>query len=583
MGTGIDLVKGLFELHFGTSGFLDGKLIFLNRIAGEDRTDEIVVEGSVLGIMRFDIPTKGFKLDLQLDGARVLAPIATSGIVHLTRVKGHLKGRNISGGDVGEVIGEFDEGDPLVVMAGNLICAGVARTSSDLIEASKVAVKVRDTGKGRIRLPRRDLTWSDMVSCNDHHISSMESRAISDVRSYMGNSRGKELTVSFSGGKDSLACYGIAKKAVGPVTLLFANTGLEFPETVEYVREFARRNQEELVEGCPETTFWEQFPSFGPPAKDFRWCCKVCKLAPITGMIESRYPNGVITLVGNRVYESFARARIGFVERNPFVPGQTNLNPIREWRAVEVWCYIWREGLDYNPLYDMDFQRIGCYLCPSCLASEWESTRTIHPDLHKEWEEMLLEWSRENGADDRFVEHGFWRWKNLPPKMRDLAERMDICLPEVSSDRLELRMVRGASPCSAGGYSVEGVLSVPTERDFSAVVEALKALGDVRYSEEYQIALVRRGEATLKVFGGGQLTAIAPTSVEAEELFELGARSVLRGKLCSECGICVRSCPVDAIELSDGPRVNEDRCTHCGKCIQACVVAHYFDKLVAGN
>ena len=85
--------------------------------------------------------------------------------------------------------------------------------------------------------------------------------------------------------------------------------------------------------------------NFGPPAKDFRWCCKVYKLGPLTEMIERNFPGGTITIEGNRALESFARADIGFVESNPFVPNQTILNPIRGWRAIEVWGYVWWKNL----------------------------------------------------------------------------------------------------------------------------------------------------------------------------------------------------------------------------------------------
>ncbi len=62
--------------------------------------------------------------------------------------------------------------------------------------------------------------------------------------------------------------------------LLFVNTGLEFPETVSYVHGFARKHGLKLLEADAGESFWEQVDTFGPPAKDFRWCCKVCKLAP---------------------------------------------------------------------------------------------------------------------------------------------------------------------------------------------------------------------------------------------------------------------------------------------------------------
>lgn len=583
MGDSIRLLKGIFQRYFGTGDFLDGRLIFFNRIAGEDRTDEVVVEGSVVGILRFDVQANDFRLDLNEDGARILAPLASRGIVTIREASGHLKGRNLGGSEVLEVRGDFEIGDPVLVFSGNLVCAGVARASSRDLRSARRALGIRGVGKGSKVLPNRDLDWEDFWKCNQSHLKSLESKAISDIRSFLGNRRAEEVTVSFSGGKDSLASLRLAVKAVGKVTLLFANTGLEFPETVDYVRRFASDSGLELLEGVPPTTFWDQLPSFGPPAKDFRWCCKVCKLSPITTMIEDHFPDGVVTIEGNRVYESFSRAGIGFVVRNPFVPGQINLNPIREWRSAEVWGYIWMEGLEYNPLYDRDFQRIGCYLCPACLESEWKATREIHPELYGTWESSLKKWASDLGADPDYIEYGFWRWKNIPPKMRLLADRIDLTLPKVRSDRLELRMVKGASPCASGGYSVEGVLTLPIKRDFSRVAETLKVLGKVRYSDEYQIALVRRGGSSLKVFGGGQVTAIAPSQEEAEELFEQGVKSLLRAQMCSECSICVKSCPTGAISLSGGPSIDDSKCNRCGKCVHSCVVAHYFDKLVTGT
>jgi len=234
---------------------------------------------------------------------------------------------------------------------------------------------------------------------------------------------------------------------------------------VRYVKEFTKGRGRLLVADAG-TAFMDNVDDFGPPAKDFRWCCKVCKLAPLTELIEKHFPQGTVTVEGNRTYESFARSNIGFVEKNPFVPNQIILNPIKDWRAIDVWGYIWFRGLAYNPLYDEDYERIGCYLCPSCLESEWKTTARIHPDLHADWDGRLREWASRSGASEQFVVHGFWRWKVFPPKMRRMAEEMGIKMPQMRSDSLDLRWVKGVSPCLTGGYSAEGVLTVPRKRDF---------------------------------------------------------------------------------------------------------------------
>ena len=580
MGRAVDVLASLFQRYFGTSHFLKNRLVFLNKVAGEDRTDEVVFQGCVIATLRYDLRARDFALDLKLDGAKLLAPLASKGVVVMERDTGHLKGKNFPGSAFNEVKGPFRTGDPLIVMAGSLICSGVAKADSEDFETSERAVGIRDVGKGTMAVAKRKASWTGFVNANETHIRTLESRGVSDIRSYAGNNP-LPLTLSFSGGKDSLACYGLLSRASQKFSMIFIDTGLEFPETVRYVKDFVHDERRKLLVADAGSAFWDNVDDFGPPAKDFRWCCKVCKLAPLTDLIEKQFPEGTITVEGNRALESFSRSTIGFVERNPFVPNQTILNPIRGWRAVDVWAYIWFRGLNYNPLYDEDYERIGCYLCPSCLESEWRTTSMIHPDLHGRWDGYLQQWAERSGTDERFIVHGFWRWKVFPPKMRRMAEEIGVAMPHMRSDTLDLKWVRGVSPCLAGGHSAEGVLLVPHNRDFSKVVEALRTVGKVKHSKEYEIALVKTKDSTLKVFGGGQIVATGPTPEKASEIFEAGAKALLRAQLCTQCGICLRRCPTKAIRLDGGMIIDEGKCTSCGRCAEACVVAHYYDKLVA--
>jgi len=575
-----ELVVSLFDKHFEASGALKGRPIFLNKVAGEDRSDEIVIGGRVVGTLRFDLRKQDFFLELKADGSLLLIDIAKKSKALLKHQTGHLKGKNIPPSEILEIDGGVHDGDPVIAVSGGLVCSAKARAACSLGEGCKLSLHIKEVGKLDDKWSAKPSTWAEFVNANTSHMKAIESKAVSDVKSFALNHK-EPVTLSFSGGKDSLACYGIVKKALKSFTLIFIDTGLEFPETSRYVRSFAEKRKERLLVASADKAFWEQVGAFGPPAKDFRWCCKVCKLGPLTEAIERSFPQGTVTIEGNRALESFARSEIGFVESNPFVPNQTILNPIRGWNAAEVWAYIWWKGLEYNPLYDEDYERIGCYLCPACLSSEWKSTARLHPDLHTRWETHLIDWAEENKAGKDFVRYGFWRWKVLPPKMRRLAEEADLKVPHQRADRLRLKLVKGMSPCVTGGYSVEGVISVPARRPFSKVGEALKAVGRTKVSEEYGVALTKAGGATIKAFAGGQVVANAPTPELASKAFESGVKAFLRAQLCTKCGICVKNCSKGAITLDDGIEVDEDRCVFCGKCVEACVVAHYFDKLVA--
>ena len=41
---------------------------------------------------------------------------------------------------------------------------------------------------------------------------------------------------------------------------------------------------------------------------------------------------------------------------------------------------------------------------------------------------------------------------------------------------------------------------------------------------------------------------------------------------CISCGICIKTCPFDAIDMVDGKAKINDKCTACGQCVEACPV-----------
>ena len=580
MGESVGILEKLFEETYGTSSPIKGCSVFFNKVPGEDRTDEIIAYGQVIGVLRFDLADNRLKVELRQPGAELFDVVATKNIVRIFGVSGHLKGKTVPGANVSEVIGEFSAGEPVIIRKGLKIGPGVAVADSASIRTAEKAVRVRDLNalEGVTLCPGADR--KTFLECNRAHLRKIENNAVSEIRNYL-KGKTQTVTVSFSGGKDSLAAYGLTASVVKHPELLFTNTGLEFPETLEYVKMFSEKNHLTIHTAEAGNAFWDNVDVFGPPAKDFRWCCKVCKLGPITDLISKHYPKGTITCEGNRSLESFSRAGTPLVTKNPFVPNQVNLNPVRNWCAAEIWGYIWMKGLDYNPLYDRDFERIGCYLCASCLASEWRNTSRIHPEMYEKWEKHLHEYAESNGLPPEYIDMGFWRWKVLPPKMRQLADGLDLRMEPKNSNGLSLKVMKGASVCVAGGYSMEAIATVPRSRDFSYVEDALRTIGEVKYSPEFEIALVKLKAGRARLFGGGQVSVTAPTAEDARRTFEKAVKALLRAELCTQCGICVKACPRKAIRIKGGMRVDPERCVSCGLCEKSCMVVHYYDKIMA--
>lgn len=562
---------------------LGNHIILLNKIGGDDKTDQVIVNGLVLGILRFDLKNLDWQLDLSMEGATLMAQYTRSRTVELSGVKGHLSGKTLGSDMIQWCSDDISKGNDVIIRNGSMTGVGTALLDAgDMGDAGLLAVRIRKMGKGRARLKDAVPTMDDIVEANAPAMKQRGRNAMNTIKGLANQReyRDRPVYVSFSGGKDSLVVLDLTRSALKlSPKVYFINTGLEFPETVEYVRTFCRENAIDLHELDARNAFWEHLPDFGPPAKDYRWCCKVCKLSP-AGRIaeEGKY----LTMDGKRRYESFSRARIPPKEENSLVPGQVNVYPIRDWRALEVWLYIHWRGLAYNPLYDEGFERVGCWLCPAALGAEYRRMLELHPDLYNRWDTFLRDWAGQRGLPHGYIDHGFWRWREHPPKMKLLAKQLgiDVVPRDTGEGPFRIMMICGISPCKAGGYSVEGSARGVRPRD---VMDMLKMIGEVRYSEDLDVLVVRIPEGSVKAYGDGTFQVNGDDKEKTERLFELAARQLARGIKCTACRICEKACPENAISFVDGHIRVADGCSRCGVCDSVCVVMRYMDRILKGE
>jgi phosphoadenosine phosphosulfate reductase len=597
---------------------LGKKLILLNKIPGEDKTDEVLIDGFIFGILRFELSKMDYSFEPSLQGAKILLKSTEGKKVELKKTGRHLNGKTVSAEFIEFFDADIKPGDFVLVTAGSLTGYGVSyidgsdfsnlRALSENKSQTERVIETEpepsaDAGRRIIRIRKVDNSEAflhpetpDIRACveaNKKHLQVLGKNAINTVRGIVSRNEYRDLPVyvSFSGGKDSLVVLDLARASLKQRELkaFFLNTGIEFPETVEFVRRFCRDTKIPLEEMDAGSAFWDQVGKFGPPAKDFRWCCKVCKLAS-AGELETRKRTcslsdigagnriAYLTIDGKRKHESFSRARIAASETNPFVPVQLNIFPIRDWKALEVWLYIYWRGLSYNPLYDLGFERVGCWLCPSALTAEYVRVKELHPEMYEKWNNFLLEWAKVRDLPEKFIEHGFWRWKELPPKMLRLAEELRISvLAKENVEDFEIAVVSGISPCKAGGFSIEAGVRGIRENE---AADFMNVLGSVVYAKELGVLLVKTGEGTVKLFSNGNLLISSETKEKAVRLFEETVKQLIRLSRCTGCGICVKACPAGAASLKEKKPEVSEACIRCGKCTESCVVTKYFNKLV---
>jgi len=396
------LIRRLITERFGSVPLQ--KILLLNKTGGADRADLVIMNGERLGWLTFDPVNRSFGLDIAPEALPFLIGPATKGIVDLDRETGIRNEGGRVGGKRLALRTQVPEGT-VIVKYKNRYGTGMVRDGS---------VKVKELIPV---LPRTlpDPGWDVAVEMNRYHLKNLERNAIRAIRQHLSDR--PTANVSFSGGKDSTAVLHIARKA-GVTKAFFIDTGIEFPETLSFVRSQGVDVIQKAVD------FWQAAEKAGPPAKDHRWCCKLLKLHPLKLYLADIGP--CVTVQGNRWYESWNRAGLDETSQNPANPLQLNISPIRNWRALEVFLYLWWQGLAINPLYDMGLERIGCYLCPAMLESEYEELKTIQPASAERWTAFLETWAAKKGYPDAFSSWGLWRWRALPPKMRELCRLKGI-------------------------------------------------------------------------------------------------------------------------------------------------------------
>ena len=157
--------------------------------------------------------------------------------------------------------------------------------------------------------------------------------------------------LAFSGGKDSIVIYELAKIADVKFEAHYNFTTIDPPELVKFIRD----NYPDVIIDRPKKSFFQLVESKGFPTRQCRWCCEVLK---------ERGGNGRKTITGIRKQESIKRSKRRMVEICYKGTGKIYINPIMEWSSDDVWDFIWIRNIKYCSLYDQGWERIGCLFCP---------------------------------------------------------------------------------------------------------------------------------------------------------------------------------------------------------------------------
>lgn len=564
----IELIVEVFKKHYGVdiSKILEGKVVLLNKIPSEDDAYEIIFDGFIFGNIIFDPIKLEWRPSLKIEGAKLLwekfgKKLKKWVIIDKGAVEPVKKGANVLPVGILEAEESIKRNEEVIVVSedGEVVGVGIAKKDyAGLVSKERgtgIKMKRKAWGSGK-RVKDRKASIEDVIRANR---TALEEK-VEEAKEFMRKTQEKynlPIAVAYSGGKDSLAVLGLALETFERFTVFFNNTGIEFPETLENVEEIRRELEPKginFVIADAKDAFWRAINVFSPPGMDYRWCCKVTKLGPITLAIDRHFPQGVLMFVGQRKFESFKRYKQGRVWRNIWVPNEIGAAPIFHWTALEVWLYIFSRKLKYNKLYERGIDRIGCFLCPSQSLAEIERLKKEKPELWEKWYTELEKWRKRLNLPEEWIKYGFWRWRRIGKREKVIARELGIYIPEERG----WNAIKYTIEEKNGEFKVK----ISTKVNLKRIKEVAPILGPV----EEEKSVLRAGDV---IFDADRNLILAPTLDEAYLSYFL----IRRAYECVGCGVCVTKCPKRAIEIDEKRKkiiVNPEKCIHCRECMEVC-------------
>ncbi|WP_242217150.1 phosphoadenylyl-sulfate reductase [Bacillus cereus group sp. BfR-BA-01380] len=172
---------------------------------------------------------------------------------------------------------------------------------------------------------------------------------------------GQDIVYACSFGIEGMVLLHFINQVNPSAKVVFLDTNVHFQETYDLIKKVRERFPKlNIIEKQPELTLEEQAKEYG----DKLWehnpnlCCQLRKIKPLEEVLTGRKA----WISGLRREQSETRKNTQFVNQDHRFQS-VKICPLIHWTWKEVWRYVYKHKLPYNPLHDIGYPSIGCETC----------------------------------------------------------------------------------------------------------------------------------------------------------------------------------------------------------------------------
>ena len=216
--------------------------------------------------------------------------------------------------------------------------------------------------------------------------AAMEDWTPQQILRWAADAYGPKLAMATAFGAEGCVLIAMLSRITDQTYLFNLDTGYQFPETLETrERLIAKYGLPIHLVRAEQSVAAMEDANGGPLYADQPdRCCHIRKVVPLAQAIRG-YDAWVSAIRRDQTPDRAAQPIAGWDKKFELV----KLNPLANWTKKDVWDYILKNDVPYNPLHDQGYPSVGCWPCTRAVgageddrAGRWAGTAKKECGLH---------------------------------------------------------------------------------------------------------------------------------------------------------------------------------------------------------